>query len=106
MIVQPIKTVRLTAGAMTIAELLDAHLQAVPERSIIVMTSKVVSLGEGTERTPICLIEDVPFVQFQDRSPTEVELDNLYIPAEEDIFAPLTEAVPWGPGGKGAKHGR
>ncbi|HEV2403745.1 MAG TPA: coenzyme F420-0:L-glutamate ligase [Candidatus Saccharimonadales bacterium] len=66
----------------------------------------VLTMGEGTEQTPICLIEDLPLVQFQDHPPTDAELANLYVPTEEDIFAPLIEATPWQYGEKGNKGGQ
>ena len=52
-------------------------------------------MGEGTERTPICVIEDVPFVEFQRRDPSLEELADLRIPPEDDLFAPFLNAVPW-----------
>jgi dihydrofolate synthase / folylpolyglutamate synthase len=55
----------------------------------------VLVMGEGTERTPICVIEDVPFVEFQRRDPSLEELAELRIPPEDDLFAPFLNAVPW-----------
>lgn len=53
-------------------------------------------MGEGTEQTPIVVIGDVPFVQFQDRDPTQKELDNFYIPImKDDLFAPFLNSVKW-----------
>lgn len=61
-------------------------------------------MGEGTEQTPIATIEDLPFVQFQGRNPTKVELDNFYIPMlKDDLFAPFLKAVKWQKGGGGFK---
>jgi len=61
----------------------------------------VVVMGEGTEQTPLCLIQDVPFVQFEDRTPTHEELSQLRIPLDEDIFAPFFTAVQWQRGQRG-----
>ena len=36
--------------------------------------SAVAVMGEGSEQTPLAIIRDVPFVQFQDRNPTNKEL--------------------------------
>lgn len=59
----------------------------------------VMSMGEGTEQTPLCTIEDAPFITFQDRDPTPGELSLLYFPPEDDVFAPLIANAPW-------KHGK
>lgn len=48
MIVTPIKTDLVTPKSCTIFELLDNHLPKLSEKSIVVITSKVVSLCEGS----------------------------------------------------------
>lgn len=55
----------------------------------------VVCMGEGNESTPIAVISEVPFVQFQNGNPSDEELAKLAISKEEDIFAPLLNAVSW-----------
>lgn len=55
----------------------------------------VVTMGEGNEQTPLAIIEDVPFVSFQDRNPTNNELKELSISMENDLFAPLLLSAPW-----------
>jgi dihydrofolate synthase / folylpolyglutamate synthase len=55
----------------------------------------VLAMGEGTEQTPFCLIEDLSFVEFQDRDPTEDELGELYVPLEEDLYAPFLLPADW-----------
>lgn len=55
----------------------------------------VVAMGEGNEQTPFCLIEDVDFVEFQDRKPTAKELAEVYTTLEDDVFAPFLTAVTW-----------
>ena len=55
----------------------------------------VVQMGEGDQKTPIILIDDVEFVEFQDRSPTPEELAMLDMPMEEDIFSDMLKAIPW-----------
>lgn len=57
--------------------------------------SAVAVMGEGAEQTPIAVIEDVPFVKFQDRNPTSKELEELHIKLEDDLYAPLLEKVKW-----------
>ncbi len=55
----------------------------------------VLVMGEGNESTPLCLIEDVNFVQFQGHNPTRQEIKQYYIAVEDDIFAPFISAVDW-----------
>jgi len=57
--------------------------------------SAVLVMGEGAEKTPLCLIEDVGFVQFQNHDPTEEEINQTYIPPDEDIFAPFLSSITW-----------
>jgi F420-0:gamma-glutamyl ligase len=57
--------------------------------------SSVVVMGEGAEQTPLAIINDVPFVHFQDRNPSKEELEALTISIEEDIYAPLLTSVTW-----------
>lgn len=60
-----------------------------------IAAAAVLTMGEGDEQTPIAQVRDIPFVQFQDRNPTQEEIDMLAISMEEDIFAPLLTSVPW-----------
>lgn len=62
----------------------------------------VTVMGEGSEQTPLALIQDVPFVTFQTHSPTQKEIDALHIRLEEDIYAQFLTNVAW----KSAKSGR
>lgn len=57
--------------------------------------SAVVVMGEGKEQTPIAIIEDTPFVHFQDRNPTKKELDELHIELEDDLYATVLKSVKW-----------
>lgn len=61
--------------------------------------SAVVCMGEGAERTPLAVISDVGFVSFQERNPTPGELRSVYMPLEDDLFAPFLMSVPWQKGG-------
>lgn len=66
-----------------------------------IAASAVLAMGEGTEQTPIAVIEDVPFIQFQDQNPTTEELATFYIAQkEDDLFAPFLNAVKWQKGKK------
>jgi F420-0:gamma-glutamyl ligase len=60
----------------------------------------VVAMGEGTEQTPIAIISDVDFVQFQQRDPNDEELAVLNIPIEDDLFGPFLQnpSIDWQPG--------
>lgn len=62
--------------------------------------SAVLVMGEGNEQTPIAIIENVPFIHFQNRNPSQQELDTLAISIDEDLYAPLLKQVPWEKGGK------
>ena len=55
----------------------------------------VLCMGEGKEQTPLAVIEDVPFVQFQDHNPTQEEIDKLAISLEEDIFGKIWTKADW-----------
>lgn len=55
----------------------------------------VTLMGEGNEQTPIALIEDIPFVEFQDRNPTDQELADLIIEREDDLYWPILQSAPW-----------
>jgi F420-0:gamma-glutamyl ligase len=58
-------------------------------------TSAVLVMGEGDEQQPFAIIEDIPFVEFQDRNPNKKEMDLLNIKMENDLFAPLLLSAPW-----------
>ncbi|MDP4007131.1 MAG: coenzyme F420-0:L-glutamate ligase [bacterium] len=62
-------------------------------------TSAVLVMGEGAEQTPLAVIEDIPFVKFQQRNPTKRELAKLKMPLADDLYAPLLKAVKWRKGG-------
>ena len=55
----------------------------------------VLVMGEGDEGTPMALISDLPFVQFQERNPTAEELQALHIDLHDDLYAPLFSGVEW-----------
>lgn len=58
-------------------------------------TAAVLVMGESNEQTPLAIITDVPFVVFQGRNPTKQELDDLHIPIEDDVYAPILTAADW-----------
>lgn len=64
-------------------------------------TTAVLVMGEGSEQTPLAIISDVPFVDFQDHDPTQEELKNFSIGnKDEDMFAPFLNNMAWKKGGK------
>ncbi|MBI2577280.1 MAG: coenzyme F420-0:L-glutamate ligase [Candidatus Wildermuthbacteria bacterium] len=62
-------------------------------------TASVLVMGEGNEQTPLALVEDIPFVQFQGRNPTQEELAELRIAIEDDLFGEMVSGVRWEKGG-------
>lgn len=52
-------------------------------------------MGEGNEQTPLALITDVDTLVFQDKPPTDSELQSVVIPMAEDLYAPLISSVAW-----------
>lgn len=55
----------------------------------------VVAMGEGAQSTPLALIEDIPFVRFQDRDPTVKEAGQVRVAPEDDVFVEILKRVPW-----------
>lgn len=49
----------------------------------------VLAMGEGKEQTPLCVVEDIPFVDFT------IKKENLIISIEDDLYAPLLTSVKW-----------
>jgi len=58
-------------------------------------TSAVLVTGEGNEQTPIAVMEDLPFVEFQDRNPTGEEIEMLKISMDEDVYGEILRSVKW-----------
>ena len=54
-----------------------------------------VVMGEGAEQTPLAVITDLPFVEFEDRNPTAQELKKLNISIDEDLYGPFLKNVKW-----------
>lgn len=55
----------------------------------------VVAMGEGSEQTPICIISDMPFVEFVSDNPSADELTEYYTSLDDDLFAPFLKTQPW-----------
>ncbi len=57
--------------------------------------SSVVVMGEGNEQTPIAIIEDIPFVKFEKRNPSDKELKEWAISLEDDLYGQILTSVKW-----------
>jgi len=73
------------------------HLYGVTRANVAggLAAAATVVMGEGTERTPLCLLGDLPFVEFQERNPTARELEQQSVTLDDDLFAPFLRSVPW-----------
>jgi dihydrofolate synthase / folylpolyglutamate synthase len=59
-------------------------------------SAAVLVMGEGTEQTPIALLQDLPFIKFVPRNPTDEELKGFFLDhMEDDLFAPFLKNAPW-----------
>lgn len=58
-------------------------------------SAATVVAGEGKEQTPLAIIEDIPFIKFQSRNPTQKELNSLSISIKDDLYYPLLKNVKW-----------
>lgn len=63
-------------------------------------SASVLVMGEGAEQTPLAVISEVPFIEFQDRNPNEEELQALRIDIKDDVYASMLSAVSWRKGRK------
>lgn len=61
----------------------------------------VLAMGEGTEQTPLCVLSDMPSIDFQTGDPSPDELAERNITIEDDLFAPFLTAVEWHKGSRG-----
>lgn len=55
----------------------------------------VLVMGEGSEQTPLALIEDLPFIKWQSHHPSKKELVKLQIDIADDLYAELLQSVKW-----------
>lgn len=60
-----------------------------------IASAAVLVMGEGNEQTPLCVLQGIPTIHFQDRVPTQTELDSVSIALEDDIYAPLLRNKQW-----------
>lgn len=78
------------------------HIMHAEKTSLIdsLATAATVTTGEGNEQKPLAVIEDVDFVNFQNRPPTDEEIKSLQIELKDDLFNPLLTSVKWKRGEK------
>lgn len=55
----------------------------------------VLCMGESVEQTPIALIEDIPFVEFEEHAPSQEELRSQIIDMKDDLYGPLLTGGCW-----------
>lgn len=55
----------------------------------------VLVMGEGSEQTPMAILEDLSFVEFCDDNPKQAELDDLNIKLEDDLYYPILKNAGW-----------
>ena len=61
----------------------------------------VVIMGEGSESTPICIIKDIPWVEFVSKPiKPKLPFSSFEIKTKEDLYWPLFSSVPWKKGKK------
>ncbi|HSW70739.1 MAG TPA: coenzyme F420-0:L-glutamate ligase [Gammaproteobacteria bacterium] len=60
-----------------------------------IASAAVLIMGEGNEQTPLCVLDGMHNIHFQDRPPTQEELDSVSIALEDDIYAPLLRHKRW-----------
>ena len=76
MIVKAIKTEKITPGSIGLFELLDKYIAELPERSILVITSKVISICEGR----------VVLVEGSNKDELVQKEADMYIPRKESKY--------------------
>ncbi|HYK07876.1 MAG TPA: coenzyme F420-0:L-glutamate ligase [Candidatus Eisenbacteria bacterium] len=53
------------------------------------------TMGEANNQQPLCVITDIPDIEFVDRVPNKEELDSMHYPIDKDMFGPLLRAGKW-----------
>lgn len=66
--------------------------------------ASVLAMGEGGESTPVALITEAPFVEFDGRDPSPEELAGIKTDFKTDLFHPLLRKVRWRKGGAYSSH--
>ncbi|MGE5298245.1 MAG: coenzyme F420-0:L-glutamate ligase [Acidobacteriaceae bacterium] len=59
-------------------------------------SAAVMLMGEGNEITPLALISDIPFVQFNGKNKkSDKKFSSLEVPIDEDLYGPFLKQAPW-----------
>jgi dihydrofolate synthase / folylpolyglutamate synthase len=66
-----------------------------------VTVAAVLEMGEGSESTPLAVVQEVKNIEFQNQVPSQRELQALKIELEDDAFAPILTKADWKTGGMG-----
>lgn len=53
------------------------------------------TMGEANHQKPLCIITDIPDIEFLNRTPNTEELNSMHYPMEKDMFGPLLRAGKW-----------
>lgn len=65
-------------------------------------TAAVLVMGEGSEKQPIAILEDIPDLEFIQKEFKPKSFDDAFeIPEKEDMFYPFLSKVLWKKGGSG-----
>lgn len=81
-------------------DIFGRHLRVTKQNIIDGLAAAACSvMGEGNEQTPLVVIGDVTFVQFQNRPPTKKEVYAMRIDLTNDMYAPLIDSAKWKHGG-------
>lgn len=59
-----------------------------------------IEMGEGADRKPLVVVEDIPRIIFSTQPPRQSELDMFNIAPEDDVYGPLLTSVLWQKGTK------
>lgn len=62
-------------------------------------SAAVLEMGEGSEQTPLAVINEISNIKFVDRVPNKKELTEMTIEMKNDIFASLLKSAKWIKGG-------
>ncbi|PIY80038.1 MAG: putative folate metabolism gamma-glutamate ligase [Candidatus Pacebacteria bacterium CG_4_10_14_0_8_um_filter_42_14] len=54
-----------------------------------------IEMGEGADRKPLVVVEDIPRINFSSQPPSQSELDLFNIAPEDDVYGPLLTSVSW-----------
>jgi F420-0:gamma-glutamyl ligase len=52
-------------------------------------------MGEGAEQTPLAVVSEITDIEFQNRIPTDKEIEEVKVDIKDDLYAPFLQAVSW-----------